>query len=202
MAWCLVNFTYFCLIYLNTCPSQSLIPNGLFHFLTIQGHGRETPWRCARNIFQGSQGLKLSFQGSQGKFSRGIIPVRPSLPVGSYLVFVWAIFGITPWNSSPKANFCLPHCCMDKKWNSPISFLASIQGPQCDNLYNHQTVQITLNFALLASYSCDLCTFVSIFVFSQKLKGKAFLWAFVQVGITYNNNMAVFLTLNVQKTLE
>ena len=44
------------------------------------------PYRgCARNILQGSQGLKLSFQGGQGKFSRGIIQVRASLPVGSYL---------------------------------------------------------------------------------------------------------------------
>ena len=72
--------------------------NGLFHFLPIQGYGREIPRGRARNIFQGSQGLKLSFQGSQGKFSRGILQVMASLPVGSYLenCFPMAIFGITP----------------------------------------------------------------------------------------------------------
>ena len=59
--------------------------NGLFHFLPIQGYGREIPRGRARNIFPGSQGLKLSFQGGQGRFSRGIIQVRGSLPVGSYL---------------------------------------------------------------------------------------------------------------------
>ena len=96
-----------------------MLCNGLFHFLPIQGYGREIPWGCARNIFQGSQGLKLSFQGGQGKFSRGIIPVKTSLQVGP-IVFLWGHFGITPWNSSPKVNSenCLP--CMHKKWNSPI----------------------------------------------------------------------------------
>ena len=54
-------------------------------FLSVQGYGREILWGCARNILQGSQGLKSSFQGGQGKSSRGVIPIRTSLPVASHL---------------------------------------------------------------------------------------------------------------------
>ena len=36
-------------------------------------------------------------------------------------------------------------------------------------------------------------------MFSQKLKEKAFLWAFLQIDITYDNKIAALLTLNVQK---
>ena len=42
----------------------------------------EVPWRCTRNIFKGSQGVKLYFQGGQGKFAKGVIPVKTSLPGG------------------------------------------------------------------------------------------------------------------------
>ena len=130
-----MNFAYLCLSYLNGCPCQSLISDGLFHFLPIKGYGREIPWGCARNIFQGSQGLKLS-RGVRASFPEGSYQLGQALQWGHTwkIVFLWAIFGITPWNSSPKANLenCLPYRCMDKKWNSPIFIPASIQGPQCD----------------------------------------------------------------------
>ena len=76
------------MLYITTAhqvPSFLQTYNSPFHFLPIQEYGREIPRRCVGNIFQGSQGLKLFFQGGQGKFSRGIIQVRACLPVGSYL---------------------------------------------------------------------------------------------------------------------
>ena len=68
--------------------------------------------------FPRESGTKLSFPGGQGKFFRGIIQVRASLPVGSYLenCFPMGHFWYhPPWNSSPKANLenCLPYPCMD-----------------------------------------------------------------------------------------
>ena len=111
---------------------------------SIQGYGREIPWGCARNIFQESQRLKLSFQGGQGKFSRGIIPVRVriSLLVGSYLenCFPMGRFWHHPSNSSPKVNLenCLPYPCMGKKWNSPLADLHMICS-QNKNFYSTVT---------------------------------------------------------------
>ena len=112
--------------------SGSHVTNGLFHFLSIQRCGRKIPWGCARNIFQGSQGLKLSFQGDQGKFSRGVIPVRTSLLVGSNFKnwFPKGFFWQHPLEfQAQKLNleiaFHTP--CMAKKWNTPIIKMCYVQ---------------------------------------------------------------------------
>ena len=92
---------------------------GLFHFLSIQQCERQIPWGCARSIFQGgTSGTKLSFRGGQDKFSRGVIP-RKLVAQGWFLVLPPGI----PVSSGPKMNLenCLPHPCMEKKWNSPFA---------------------------------------------------------------------------------
>ena len=71
---------------------------------------------------------------------------KASFPDGSYelgqafqwdhtwkIVFLWAMFGITPWNSSPKRNLenCLPYTCMDKKWNSSLGTMSTMCMTVC-----------------------------------------------------------------------
>ena len=72
-------------LYLPKHPRRDVSPDKIskwaIPFFPMQEYGREILWGCARNIFQGSQGLKLSFQRGQGMFSRGVIPDRISLPV-------------------------------------------------------------------------------------------------------------------------
>ena len=84
-----------------------LSSNGLFHFLPIQGYGREIPRDCARNTFQGSQGLKLSFQGVMASFPEGSYKIGQAFQWDHTwkIVFLWAIFGITLLEFQPKGKF-------------------------------------------------------------------------------------------------
>ena len=90
---------------------------GLFHSMFYLDRGMEGkfPGGVPETFFQGSQGLKLYFQGGQGKLSKGVIPVKTSLP-GDHtqkIGFLRAIFGIaTPLGiSGPKVSKenCLAH---------------------------------------------------------------------------------------------
>ena len=119
----------------NNC-FKDLGTNGLFHFLSIQGCGRQIPWGSCQRHFPRSQGLKLFFLGGKDKFSRGVILVRASQGKFSRGVLPWKLVSWgwflasppgVPVFPSPKMNLenCLPHPCMEN--NGIAQFSGTLQ---------------------------------------------------------------------------